>query len=572
MSNDMNHVHVITRRGFLDRGTKIALGSALATLTDLPFVLKRALAEGSIGGNGKKLLFIWLRGGNDALNSVVPILDPAYNSSNRPTTFLPNDPATDYSQSNIAADFPVNSTAGAATFSYNFAIRLGNGFAAMHPSLKFLAPVYNAGDLALISRVGYPRQSRSHFDSQNYWENGTPNSNFTTDGIFYRTMVQSILNGTARSPGLTGVSIQSALPLILRGSAAAMTNLTDPTRYDLLGIPNNSTGANTKAFGAVTNANTFPYPSKLSRQLLDLQYKNLTSTLQTFAGINFTDFTPGTAGDGNAFVDDANTDGDVAPYYLFPTMNQKNGGAYMNGRTNDSTKYAVPTSAYSFFTNLKAAALILNLTDAILTGTEFGGFDTHNAEGGTVGAHANLQRQIAWALYGLRKFFLIYGKGGTNPLPGAQVGWNDVVVVTLSEFGRTSIENTSAGTDHAEAGAMFVAGGAVKGRGKSGATTGVFGCHTSDSYNGQSVPWVPGPSGAAPANPTGTMFGVVNRYLQRSIDYRSVLGKIIRDHLGASQNQINTIIPGYAVAGEQLLGGGVSSIDGTRIAGEPPFI
>ena len=27
---------------------------------------------------------------------------------------------------------------------------MGNGFAAVHPSLKFLAPLYNAGDLALI--------------------------------------------------------------------------------------------------------------------------------------------------------------------------------------------------------------------------------------------------------------------------------------------------------------------------------------------------------------------------------------------------------------------------------------
>src|SRR6186997_634553 len=137
------------------------------------------------------------------------------------------------------------------------AIPLGNGFAALHPSLKFLAPIYNAGDLALIHRVGYPRQSRSHFDSQNYWENGNPNNNVIKNGIFYRTMYES---GLANTAPLTGVSIQSSLPLILRGDEAAMTNLTDPTRYDLLGIPNNTAG-NGKAGSYLSQAGSYPFPS-----------------------------------------------------------------------------------------------------------------------------------------------------------------------------------------------------------------------------------------------------------------------------------------------------------------------
>ena len=77
---------------------------------------------------------------------------------------------------------------------------------------------------------------------------------------------------------------------------------------------------------------------------------------------------------------------------------------------------------------------------------------------------------------------------------------------------------------------------------------------------GDAVPWVSGQ--------TGSMFGVSGRYLKRAVDYRSVLGEIIRDHLGATQNQVNRIIPGYANAGEKLLGGGTASIDGTPIMGE----
>src|SRR4026209_81838 len=161
----------ITRRTFFDRSVKAGMAAALSTLVDIPFVMKRALAEGSIGLNGKKLLFIWLRGANDGLNSIIPIQDSAYAGA-RPTLAIPKDPGTNYVTSG-GCDFPLAGTA--STYgNYPFAVRLGNGFAALHPSLKFPAPAYNAGDLGLIHRVAYPRQSRSHFDSQRYSENGLP--------------------------------------------------------------------------------------------------------------------------------------------------------------------------------------------------------------------------------------------------------------------------------------------------------------------------------------------------------------------------------------------------------------
>ena len=538
----MHSFNVLSRRSFLDHSAKVGLGVALSTLVDIPFVMKRALAEGSIGLNGKKLLFIFLRGANDALNSVVPIQDSAYATS-RPNILIPKDSGTDYSAlgpSDFLQSSPDPAAANFGTFSYANAIRLGNGFAALHPSLKFLAPVYNAGELALIHRVGYPKQSRSHFDSQNYWENGNPNNNISKDGIFYRTMIES---GLAHTAPLTGVSVQSALPLSLRGSGAAMTNLTDPTRYNLLGIPNNTDG-NNKADNALRAANLYPFPDKKNRELLSLQYGNMLNTLQIFAGIDFSEA-------GNTFTDDANTDGDTAPYSLFPTTNAKNGGYAMHA--NSAAKYVVDTGAYSFFNNLKAAALVLNKTDAIIAGTEYGGFDTHQAQGAVTGAHANLNRRLGWAIYALRKYFIRYAD---------KSNWNNLVVVTLSEFGRTTIQNSDAGTDHAEAGVMFVAGGGVKGFQK-GNPSGVFACSPNDSI----LPWIPGPANQS-GGVDGSMFGVSDRYLKRAVDYRSVLGKLIRDHLGATQNQVNRIIPGYADSREKLLSGGTSTIDNTTIAGE----
>lgn len=559
------HFNVLSRRSFLSKASKVGMAAAFASLTDIPMVMKRALAEGTIGLNGKKLLFIWLRGANDGLNSLIPVQDSGYYTY-RPTggnnIGIPKDAGTTYNVGgNPCAFYP--SGEGDTYLDFPFAIPTGNGFAALHPSLKFLAPIYNAGDLALIHRVGYPRQSRSHFDSQNYWENGNPNNNVIKNGIFYRTMYES---GLANSAPLTGVSIQSSLPLILRGDEAAMTNLTDPERYALLGIPNDPNGV-AKALSHLNGGNLASFASKRNRELLHLQYQNLTSTLSLFDSINFDEAN-------NTFQDDIKTDGDnnwipidgtgtpltgsdsSKGYFLFPTSNDKNGGWRRPDRSTVFNKYAVNTGHYGFFRNLKAAALVLNKTDAIIAGTELNGFDTHSGQGGVsstgVNTHPELNRAIGWAMYGLYKYFTLYADRAT---------WQNTIVVTLSEFGRTSRQNSDMGTDHAEASVMWVAGGAVKGY-NAGNPSGVFGCSTSDS-----IPWVPGP--------TGSMFQVSDSYLKRTCDYRSVLGEVIRKHLGATQNQLNRIIPGYAnEAQEHLLSGGTvmapieSGTTQTQIRGE----
>jgi uncharacterized protein (DUF1501 family) len=461
---------------------------------------------------------------------------------------IPKDAGTNYALAG-AADVPLAGS-GSTYGSYPYGIKLGNTFAALHPSLKFLAPVYNAGDLALIHRVAYPKQSRSHFDSQRYWENGNPNNNLSNDGIFYRTIYES---GLANTSPLTGITIQSSLPLILRGSAAAMTNLTDPTRYDLLGIPNSSNG-NAKASAYLNGANGVPLATKNYREMLELQYQNMSKTLSLFAGIDFTE-------GGNTFRDNEITDNDTEwaagnggkGYYLFPTTNAKNGGWQRPDGTQVANKYVVQPTYQSFFNNLKAAALVLNKTSAIIAGTEFGSFDTHQKQGTFTGSHPYLNQVIGWSIYALRKYLMQHGDQAT---------WQNTVIVTLSEFGRTTIENSDLGTDHAEATAMFLAGGPIQGYSKPGAITGIYNC--GGNGDAAATPWVPGAA--------GSMFGVSQRYLKRNTDYRSVFGKIIRDHLGATQNQLNRIIPGYADPNEKLLAGGTSGIDGTAIRGEVNFL
>jgi uncharacterized protein (DUF1501 family) len=536
----MNAPQILTRRSFLARTSAVGLGTALATITDIPFVMKRALAEGTIGrpgpnGRVKKLLFIFLRGANDGINALIPYGDTAYNTTHRPTLYLRPDPGASWSASSLAY-FPQS---GSAVGTYARpdgtplgGLSVGNRFAGLHPSLKFLAPVYNAGDLALLHRVGYPNQSRSHFDSQNYWETGAPRDELIKDGILYRAMVES---GLAASNALTGVSIQSSLPLLLRGSGAAMTNLSDTSRYDLLGVPNSAAG-NVKADAFLHSALASEMPVRKSRDLLRLQYGNMSKTLQVFASINFN----------QEFTDNEATDGDL-PYNLFPTSNATNGGYAARG--NKTAKMVVPTNSYDFFRSLRAAALVLNKTDAIVAGTQIDGWDTHSAQGAATGSHANLLRRVGWAIYGLRKYFLQNRD---------KCSWDDLVVVTLSEFGRTTVENDDAGTDHAEASLMLVAGGNIKGA--TASRPSVFGCSPSDP-----VPWQVGTR--------GSMFQTANkRYLGRAIDYRSVLGKVIRDHLGATPTQLQRIIPGYGVPSEALRSGGIQTFDGTRIIGEPDIL
>ena len=76
------------------------------------------------------------------------------------------------------------------------------------------------------------------------------------------------------------------------------------------------------------------------------------------------------------------------------------------------------------------------------------GFDTHANQAGT---HARLLEQLGDALGAFRTVMRNVGR------------WEDVVVVTVSEFGRRPRENGSGGTDHGTAAPVFAVGGGVRG-------------------------------------------------------------------------------------------------------------
>jgi uncharacterized protein (DUF1501 family) len=306
---------------------------------------------------------------------------------------------------------------------------------------------------------------------------------------------------------LTAVSVQSTMPLIIRGKVP-MTNLSSVGRYNLLGVYSTDRAKHTNAIAA---ANQTLHPDKDNRDLIYGLGNQFKETLDIFQNQVFLS---------NEYYDPA----DITAR-LFPAGD-------------------------GFYTNLKTAAQILAQTDAVVAGTQLDGFDTHTAQGAATGSQANLLRRVGGGIYALQQYFKTYGRGGPQAVAGAKADWNDVIVVTLSEFGRTTDENASLGTDHAEANVMFVAGGAVK--------KGVYGCDTSiNGVTGQQN-WTTGIATAG-----GSMYGAGGRYLKRLIDFRSVLGEIIRKHLGASDTQLARIIPGYAAeATEHLRFGNTGGIAG----------
>lgn len=504
-------MNIITRRSFMKRSLWAAAGMALGSMLNVPGFLRRALADETLlPANGNKLLFIFLNGGNDSLNTLIPTGDDAYSLSLRPNLYVPG-------PSSLAVDGQcVVGPPGQA-------IDLGNEFATLHPSMTDVCPVYDDGDIAFCHRVGYPDQSRSHFDSQRYWEIGIPRDDNDRDGVFYRALTETGLEDESLLPAVT---FGRNMPLLIRGDVP-FTNINDPARFDLLGV---YAEARLKHIQAIERIHGQPYAAKANRDLVFPTGERFVSSIEAIRAVQFQD------NDSERFLDDN------GQTHLFPLDQGSDEGQFDK---------QFGSRARSFFRSLKYSAQVLAETDAIISGTELGGFDTHSNQlaGGNIlaGTHADRMAWLAWAMYALKKYL-------SHPSVDK---WDKTVVVTMSEFGRTSAENGSKGTDHAEAGVMFVAGGPVHG--------GVYQCNGSSPLP---VP-LPGHDLANPWDVGGntSMLKVNGRYLQRSTDYRSVLGEIIREHLGASQAQLDTIIPGYANPAENLLTGG-TSVDGTAIVGE----
>jgi uncharacterized protein (DUF1501 family) len=150
---------------------------------------------------------------------------------------------------------------------------------------------------------------------------------------------------------------------------------------------------------------------------------------------------------------------------------------------------------------LQIAQLIKSNLGLEIAFADVSGWDTHVNQGAAQGQLARALRELG---QGLAAFATDLGER-----------MHEVVVLTLSEFGRTVRENGNAGTDHGHATAMLALGGPVNG--------------------GKVLGRWPG------LDPEARFEG---RDLAVTTDFRDLVGEVVRRHLGAAD--LSAIFPGYS--------------------------
>ena len=403
---------MINRRIFLKSG-----GLGLLALGMAPEWLKRsaAFAESNGLARNKTLICIFQRGAVDGLNMVVPYGEKAYYAKRGSIAINPKD----------AVDL--------------------NGFFGLHPELQPMHDLFTRNELSIITAVGSPDATRSHFDAQDFMESATPGVKTTRDGWLNRVLVDT--KAHAADHALRGIAMGAELPHALRGPYPAL---------------------------AIQDLDRFGATNTMQSQL-EAQY----ASNPIFSG----------AADGAR---------DAEKILRAANLNQYRPAAgvdYPNGDFGRSLS--------------QIAQLIKSGVGVEIAFVDIGGWDTHQGQGGTQGRLAARFRELSKGIRAL------YDDLGDR--------MNDVVVLTMSEFGRTVAENGSGGTDHGHANCMLVCGGGVNG----GKILGDWpGLESEQLYEG--------------------------RDLAVTTDFRDVFAEIASRHLGASD--LSAIFPGFQTSPKRWRG------------------
>jgi uncharacterized protein (DUF1501 family) len=173
--------------------------SFLATAAALPFVGLGGLARAAASPSTRRLLIlVELKGGNDALNTVVPYDDPGY-ARLRPRIALDRDQVVKLTPS-----------------------------VGLHPALARLAPIWEAKRLAIVRGVGYPEPNLSHFRSIEIWDTASRSDEYLEDGWLTRAFVRSPSPSAFAADGVV-VGIGGMGPL--SGHGARAISLANPEQF-----------------------------------------------------------------------------------------------------------------------------------------------------------------------------------------------------------------------------------------------------------------------------------------------------------------------------------------------------
>lgn len=405
----------LTRRQFMSGGMQSAAAMLFGrSLVAMPSWMPQvALADPHVGPRGDTLVCIFLRGGADGLNIVVPHGDADYYAQ-RPTL---NIPRPDDAKASLRA------------------LNL-DGFFGLHPSLSALMPLYLAGNLTFVHATGSSNASRSHFEAQAVMEQGAEQSAYS--GWLARHL--ATLDTGNVSP-VRAVGVGSMLQMSLMGSAEA----TLLQSLDSFGLhtPHGDPAALQSYL-----SNLYTQPGALLSAAADRTLATI-DLLASFEG-----------------------GGDVSDY----------------GDESFGKALGLVSQLIGEDVGVEVACI------------DYGGWDTHAAQGNTEG-------QLAGLLDGL-------GRGLATFYEDTIALGKNVTVVVMSEFGRRLQENGSGGTDHGHGNMMMVLGNGIKGKQVISRWPGL----TSINLDG-------------------------GRDLAITTDYRNVLGEILQRRL--NNPQIAAVFPAH---------------------------
>jgi uncharacterized protein (DUF1501 family) len=197
----------------IDLSRRLFIRDGVATLT-LGFAAPAFLADiaQAQGIPGRRLVVVYLGGGNDALNTLIPYQDASY-YSRRPTIGVPAGQVLQ-----VGTD-----AAGRA---------LG-----LHPRLAALRSIFNEGRLALVQRTGYPNSSRSHFEASDIY--GTANPQQSTGsgwlGRYLDTLPRPL-------DALSAWNTTDETPRALRSAVSGVPAIANAANYNF-GSPNQGAAA-----------------------------------------------------------------------------------------------------------------------------------------------------------------------------------------------------------------------------------------------------------------------------------------------------------------------------------------
>jgi uncharacterized protein (DUF1501 family) len=178
----------------MDRREFIKVAGVTGLAASLPGTMTFA-QNGKKDGTRPTLVVIYLRGGMDAINAVVPWNDPRYYDI-RPTIAIPDPDDTDGGVIDLDGTF------------------------GLHKNLGALKPWWDSGKLGIIMNVGSPHPTRSHFDAQDFMEYAAPGIRGMRNGWLnrYLQLTQEDADKTQQSEDrIRAIAMQGLLPRALRG-------------------------------------------------------------------------------------------------------------------------------------------------------------------------------------------------------------------------------------------------------------------------------------------------------------------------------------------------------------------